>query len=406
MKASDLSTELSGERIKSFDGPPLRIALLAHGLRVAGGITVGKGLLAALARVAPQHAYYVTIPPGLGYEEICQAFPHCQVFTYQHRGNLLHRLRDERHLIAAKVRAFKPDLVWALGNVRISRPGCPQALILVNPHRVYPVLHVGPISRVERVIRLLRNSHLRRSLSDVDMVFCQTQTMRRRFIDQYGYRGRVEVCPTAGAVQNSAPGRVEPPAIFNRLQGKFVLFCLCNYYTHKNLEGLIDTFTRYRNELRDYVILLSILPEQSKKARIFLSRIEKEGVGENIINLGQRGHPHPELAGYYQHSQGMILPTLLESYSSTYIEAMQSSCPILTSDLDFAREVCGDAAVYFNPWEPRSIRDAILRLKNETGLADLLIERGKTLLAKFPRSWDEIARNAMDQLQRLQKDLE
>ena len=383
----------------SSDGSSLRIALLAHGLRVAGGVTVGKGLLAALARVAPQYEYYVTIPPGHGYEEICQVFPHCQVFTYQHRENLFSRLRDERHVIAAKVRAFKPDLVWALGNVGLPRLDCSQALLLHNPHRVYPLRHAGPIGIQARIIRRMRDYHLKKSLPEIDMVLCQTETMRHRFVDRYDYRGRTALCPNAGALKEMTPGTVSRPDIFTGLAGKFVLFCLTKYYPHKNLEGIIDAFSRYREELRDCAVLLTIAPDQGKGAQRILHAIKGERLEDNIINLGQVS-PR-ELPGYYQHCQGLILPTLLESFSGTYIEAMQFSCPILTSDLDFAREVCGEAALYFDPWNPKAIRDAILRLKNEPALSQKLIRSSGIQLEQFPRSWDEIVLTAMGQLQGL-----
>lgn len=48
----------------------LRVAVLAHTLRVAGGLSVGQNLLAGLSRVAPQHDYLISVPTGLGYEDI------------------------------------------------------------------------------------------------------------------------------------------------------------------------------------------------------------------------------------------------------------------------------------------------------------------------------------------------
>ena len=51
-------------------GRPLRIAVLAHGLVRAGGLSVGRNMLAALGRVAPQHRYLVTAPSDRGYEAI------------------------------------------------------------------------------------------------------------------------------------------------------------------------------------------------------------------------------------------------------------------------------------------------------------------------------------------------
>jgi len=46
----------------------MRIAILAHGLRVGGGMSVGKNIVATVPKIASQHEYMITVPPGLGYE--------------------------------------------------------------------------------------------------------------------------------------------------------------------------------------------------------------------------------------------------------------------------------------------------------------------------------------------------
>lgn len=99
----------------------------------------------------------------------------------------------------------------------------------------------------------------------------------------------------------------------------------------------------------------------------------------------------------------LLMPSLLESFSGTYLEAMHFGLPILTSDLDFAREVCHDAALYFDPWDTASIRDAILRVKNESELAHNLCEKGNSRLVGMQKSWDEIVRNILQELLKLAK---
>lgn len=47
---------------------------------------------------------------------------------------------------------------------------------------------------------------------------------------------------------------------------------------------------------------------------------------------------------------------------------MHLNIPVLTSDLDFVREICGPAAEYVDPYSLESIRDGILRLKNDAAL--------------------------------------
>ena len=61
----------------------------------------------------------------------------------------------------------------------------------------------------------------------------------------------------------------------------------------------------------------------------------------------------------YKQVDGMIMPTLLESFSATYIDSMALGVPIFTSDRDFARDVCGDAAWYFDPLNAESIFEVI-----------------------------------------------
>jgi glycosyltransferase involved in cell wall biosynthesis len=106
---------------------------------------------------------------------------------------------------------------------------------------------------------------------------------------------------------------------------------------------------------------------------------------------------------YYTACHALCLPTLLESFTATYVEAMHFRRPILTSDLDFAHAVCGDAALYFDPWSPESIRSAIERLRVDSALADDLVARGSARLARLFRSWEEIAAGLLVELQQIAK---
>ena len=63
----------------------------------------------------------------------------------------------------------------------------------------------------------------------------------------------------------------------------------------------------------------------------------------------------------YTQCDGLLMPTLLESFSGTYVEAMYHGIPIFTSDFDFAKVVCGNAAKYFNPFD---VSDIIFQLNS------------------------------------------
>ncbi len=90
-----------------------------------------------------------------------------------------------------------------------------------------------------------------------------------------------------------------------------------------------------------------------------------------------------ECPSLYEECDFMFLPTLLECFSASYVEAMLMAKPILTSDLGFAHTVCDDAAVYFNPVDPDDIIDKIVYLMNTSKLRDVLVENGKKRLSAF-----------------------
>ena len=66
-----------------------------------------------------------------------------------------------------------------------------------------------------------------------------------------------------------------------------------------------------------------------------------------------------ELVRLYNQAVCFIFPSLYEGFGLPPIEAMSCGCPVLVSDIPVLREVCGDAATYFDPYNPYAIRKAI-----------------------------------------------
>lgn len=375
----------------------MRIAVMAHNLRSAGGLSVGRNIVAALRRVADRHEYCVTLPAGVGYEKI-ELPTRCRTHYLHRRLGSVNQILFEYLRLPGLVRDFRPDLVWGLGNFGLRRPGCPQAMLCHQPYFVY-----DPADQPRRVwyrrpeVRMTF-VRFRRGLPYIQLVFCQTQTMLERFRRAFDFRGELALLPNAVSRYAVEGIPAKPPPLAG-LDGRYPLFCLTKYYIHKNLHSLIDLFEKHGNSLRDAVVVLTVSAADDEAAPAFLRRLRRSPAREHFLVVGTL--PQSELAGYFRHCRALLLPTVLESFSGTYVEAMQFGVPILTSDMDFAREVCGDAALYFDPWNVDSMRDAIQRLQNEPGLADTLVERGTQRLTGLFRSWDDIVCDAMVRLESL-----
>lgn len=59
-----------------------------------------------------------------------------------------------------------------------------------------------------------------------------------------------------------------------------------------------------------------------------------------------------ELNSLYQHAAVFVFPSVYEGFGLPPLEAMTLGCPVVSSHAASMPEVCGDAAVYFDPHDP------------------------------------------------------
>jgi glycosyltransferase involved in cell wall biosynthesis len=76
---------------------------------------------------------------------------------------------------------------------------------------------------------------------------------------------------------------------------------------------------------------------------------------------------------------------LYEGFGLPAIEAMGNGCPVIAANAASIPEVCGDAALYFDPHDAQGLARLLERAANEPGLQDTMRERGLQRAAKF--SW-------------------
>lgn len=378
-----------------------RVAVVAHGLRVAGGRSVGINIIEALNRTRPEHSYLLVLPANSGYED-ARLPRNSKIVWHKRYGGAAGRVLFDLLRLPRIVERFHPNVILALGNFGIAGASVPQAVLFHNPHLVYPRIAQLSLTLPERLINTMIKSQIRRSLSSVDIVFCQTETMASRFRAAFAYSGRIDIWSNAVStlISESNTAISELPAL-QKTHGVFTLLALTRYYPHKNLELIVETFARFRKELDDVRCILTIDAHEHEGARRLLSRVAKLQLANRIVNVGSV--PQSELSGYYRNADGVLMPTLLESFSGTYIEAMQFGCPILASDRDFAREICGDAAQYFNPTDPVSLLNAIRTLRFDAILRRSLVANGKRRLSTLHKTWDVLTDTAMTTIESLRK---
>lgn len=383
----------------------MKIALLAHALRSGGGIVGGKNFVKALVAAAPQHQYLITVPADCGYEDI--VLPEgSQFYICPRKPSLLGRLRLEHKEIPNAVNAFDSNAVLGLGNHGLLNIDCIQAIWIRNGYLVYSPRHFPGASLMDRLQIWLQRRHLERVLNHTNLLFCQTPVMRQRISSSYGYDiGKIKILPNAVSAflqnTNNNLKAKEPKGI---AKDKFNCLVLTKYYTHKNPGIILDTCLKARKHLDGMRFITTIDERDNTRSKHFVKQVnENKELKELIRNVGPIAHE--ELEAYYRNIQLVIMPTLMESFSVTYLEAMYFGVPILTTDLDFAHYICDEAAEYYDPWKQESFLEKLLMLKSNTELRKKLVEAGYRQFRKFPSGWDYMVRTAISELEQVDREL-
>jgi glycosyltransferase involved in cell wall biosynthesis len=167
-----------------------------------------------------------------------------------------------------------------------------------------------------------------------------------------------------------------------------------NVKPHKNLGRLLEAFGQVASRIQCDLLILG--KNEGFLTRDSTVRAAAERLAPRVQLLGAL--PQEQLMRYLSHAEALVLPSLYEGFGLPPLEAMACGCPVIVSNVASLPEVCGDAAVYFDPFEPASIAEAILRVQKEPGLRETLQCRGLERARRF--TWETSAGKTLTILER------
>jgi glycosyltransferase involved in cell wall biosynthesis len=113
---------------------------------------------------------------------------------------------------------------------------------------------------------------------------------------------------------------------------------------------------------------------------------------EKIIHAGYV--TDPELRALYENAACFLFPSHYEGFGLPPLEAMCCGCPVIVSDCASLPEICGNAALYCDPNDPRSLSEQIRRLLQSASIVNELKAAGLERAREF--GWDKAARQFED----------
>ncbi len=101
----------------------------------------------------------------------------------------------------------------------------------------------------------------------------------------------------------------------------------------------------------------------------------------DCIKLGYTDEP--TLRWLYENALGFINPSLYEGYGIPNLEAFAFGCPVICSDLPVFREICGDAANYFDPQQRETLWILIRNMLESTAGNSEKTKLGKVIFTSI-----------------------
>jgi len=279
-----------------------------------------------------------------------------------------------------------PDIVYSIGFPSYVLFKSREVGRYTNPWEILDIpLAWNSLSTADKLIRFLKTWCRRLWAKTATYYETQTHSARDGISAFLGVdKSRIYVSPNSLNSRFNLTKHCTPSVHSNSDSGKseFRIFCLAADHPHKNLTILPQTaLSLVELGCQSFTFFLTLPPTS-----LMLKRLLREAYDLNLdhyfVNLGPLDLD--SCLFYYSNSSAVFLPSLAEVFSATYIEAMSCGVPIVTSDLEFARDICQQAAAYFDPTSPRSAASALFNVLYDEVYSSSLVQYGYAQLSGFP----------------------
>jgi glycosyltransferase involved in cell wall biosynthesis len=166
-------------------------------------------------------------------------------------------------------------------------------------------------------------------------------------------------------------------------------FSVISNKPHKNGKRLVQAFAMSRPEKHGFRLLIAG-PDDSDWPS-WEQLVAEAGIADWVTILGRI--PDELLRDYYRRCGAFVFPSFIEGFGFPILEAMACGAPLVVADASPMRDLAGDVALRFAPFDERALAEVLLRLIAEPALRESLSYGARKRSAEF--TWERCARQTL-----------
>jgi glycosyltransferase involved in cell wall biosynthesis len=367
----------------------MKIVINAASTKMGGAVSYITELLRHLPAAAGDVQFTVFLPPETA-AMVERSGPNIRLLpTRIGYAGTLRRLWWEQVTLRRFLKKQKAGALFSTANFAMFRCPARQLLLITNllySSNVYREKFLPRHSLRYRLAFALRRWLVGRSVRAADVVMTPTQAM---LDDLRGHaRGKTAVVNPFGVTAPAAPELPQNDTADRPRRaenGVVRLLYVSLYSEHKNLNTLLKAMAilNARPGTR-FVLKTTADPAWAGAARTVthqedIALARQAGIAEHVEFTGILGRR--ATGDLYRNSDIFVFPSLAESFGFPMAEAMSHGLPIIAADTPVNREVCGQAAIYFNPLSAGDLAGRLLSLAADSALCRRLGSRGREAAA-------------------------
>ena len=217
-----------------------------------------------------------------------------------------------------------------------------------------------------------------------DAVIFENPSMLNRGVNLFKLRNVKLVRPSIALLENGSAYEM-PKSVPKE---SFKILFLCGWQLNKNVMLIPSIAHALKEKFENFHILLTAPNDNCEIHRVFENDLTRHDVSGFVSVVGQV--PKDKLHDLYCQVDVVLLLSKLESFSNNIIESWCYGKPIIVAREEWAKSICGDAAVYVERDSVPEIAEAIIEILNNESLRNLVITKGYQAVKDYPTIHERI----------------